>query len=72
MFPTKTELLEKIRLGEDSFLELTEARFSGARVSAPERNDLPPRINAPGLRPEPTLVWKRDPQGALIQDIVFK
>jgi ATP-dependent DNA helicase RecG len=40
MFPTKTELLEKIRLGEVSYLELKEVRFSGDRVSAPARNDL--------------------------------
>lgn len=26
---------------------------------APARNDLPPRLQAPGLKPEPTLVWQR-------------
>jgi len=40
MFPTKIELLEKIRLGEDSYLELKDVRFSGERVSAPARGDL--------------------------------
>jgi ATP-dependent DNA helicase RecG len=34
------ELLERIRLGEDSFLELKEVRMSGARVTAPDRGDL--------------------------------
>ncbi len=34
------ELMEKIRLGEDSFLELKEVRISGARVTAPDRDDL--------------------------------
>ncbi len=29
------KLIEKIRLGEDSFLELKEARFFGAKVTAP-------------------------------------
>jgi predicted HTH transcriptional regulator len=46
MFPTKTELLEKIRLGEDSYLEYKEARFSGERVSAPVRNDLADELAA--------------------------
>jgi hypothetical protein len=34
-------------------------------------SDLPPRIVAPGLKPEPTLVWKKDAEGQLQQDIVF-
>ncbi|MFK7789348.1 MAG: DUF1570 domain-containing protein [Phycisphaeraceae bacterium] len=32
---------------------------------------LPPRITAPGLAPEPTLVWTRDNDGKLVQDIVY-
>ena len=40
MFDSKKELLDKIRLGEDSFLELKEARFSGARVTKPHRDSL--------------------------------
>jgi predicted HTH transcriptional regulator len=46
MFPSKTELLEKIRLGEDSYLEVKEVRFSGERVSAPSRNDLADELAA--------------------------
>jgi len=38
---------------------------------APDRSDLPPRITAPGLDPEPTLVWYRDHDGKLVQDIVY-
>lgn len=38
----------------------------------PERSGLPPRITAPGLKPEPTLVWKRDTRGDLVQEVVFK
>ena len=38
---------------------------------APDRSDLPPRISAPGLDPEPTLVWYRDSDGKLVQDIVY-
>lgn len=40
VFDTPAELLEKIRLGEDSFLELKEVRFSGERVVGPRRDDL--------------------------------
>ena len=37
MFDSKKELLDKIRLGEDSFLEFKEIRFSGSRVTQPSR-----------------------------------
>lgn len=40
MFDSTKELLDKIRLGEDSFLEYKEARFSGKRVTEPSRNSL--------------------------------
>jgi len=40
MTESARELMEKIRLGEDSFLELKEVRISGARVTAPDRDDL--------------------------------
>jgi ATP-dependent DNA helicase RecG len=46
MFLSIAELLEKIWLGEDSFLELKEVRFSGERVSAPTRNDLADELAA--------------------------
>jgi len=36
------------------------------------RDDLPPRVTAPGLRPEPTLVWSRDDAGKLVQDITYR
>lgn len=38
----------------------------------PTRDDLPPRISAEGLRPEPTLVWSKSDDGALIADIEFR
>jgi len=38
----------------------------------PARDDLPPRLSAPGLDPTPMLVWSRDDQGKLIQDLVFQ
>ena len=38
---------------------------------SPDRTGLPPRISAPGLDPEPTLIWYRDHDGKLVQDIVY-
>ena len=46
MFDNVADLLEKIRLGEDSFLELKEARFAGQRVSAPHRDALADELAA--------------------------
>ena len=40
MFDTKAELLEKIRLGESSFLEFKEVRFDGAKIRGPHRDSL--------------------------------
>lgn len=37
----------------------------------PDQTGLPPRITAPGLDPEPTLIWYRDSDGKLVQDIVY-
>lgn len=46
MFDSLKELLDAIRLGEDSFLELKEVRFSGARVSEPRRDALADELAA--------------------------
>ncbi|MCE2917348.1 MAG: ATP-binding protein [Rubrivivax sp.] len=46
MFISNAELLEKIRLGEDTYLELKEVRFAGHRVSAPHRNALADELAA--------------------------
>ena len=40
MFATREELLEKIHLGESSFLELKEVRFAGRKIRGPRRDDL--------------------------------
>lgn len=40
MFDGKKELLDKIRLGESTFLEFKEVRFSGNRVVGPHRDSL--------------------------------
>lgn len=46
MFDNLADLLEKIRLGEDSFLELKEVRFAGQKVSAPHRDSLADELAA--------------------------
>jgi predicted HTH transcriptional regulator len=46
MFDSKEELLEKIRLGEDSVLELKAVYFRGVRISGPERNELADELAA--------------------------
>ena len=46
MFDNPFDLQEKIRLGEDSFLELKEVRFAGSRVTAPHRDSLADELAA--------------------------
>lgn len=46
MFPNRSELLDKIRLGEDSFLELKDVRFAGGRMSAPHPDSLADELAA--------------------------
>lgn len=38
----------------------------------PDRAGLLPRITAPGLKPEPTLIWYRDAKGKLVQEIEYR
>ena len=40
MYQTTQELLQAIRLGEDSSLELKAVVFSGAKVKGPGRDEL--------------------------------
>ena len=42
------------------------------RMLSPMGRGLPPRIVAPGLSPEPTLVWHRDADGKLVQTIEYR
>lgn len=46
MFESTEELLRKIRLGEDTAVEMKSVRFRGDRVSAPARDDLGNEIAA--------------------------
>ncbi len=43
---TRDELLEKIRLGEDSYLELKEVRIVGDKIRGPEQSDLADELAA--------------------------
>jgi hypothetical protein len=38
MCGSRQELLEKIALGESTFLEFTEVRFAGQKISGPRRD----------------------------------
>lgn len=46
MFDNPMDLIEKIRLGEDTFLELKEVRFAGSKVTAPHRDSLADELAA--------------------------
>jgi predicted HTH transcriptional regulator len=46
MFDNAVDLIEKIRLGEDSFLELKEVRLAGNKVAAPRRDSLADELAA--------------------------
>ena len=46
MFDSAEELLEKIRLGEDTLLELKTVRFRGGRVEGPRREDMADELAA--------------------------
>ncbi len=46
MLGTRSELMEKIRLGEDSFLELKEVRFAGGKMSGPSQDALADELAA--------------------------
>lgn len=46
MFDSPEELLQKIRLGEDTSLELKTVRFRGDRVSEPKRDELADELAA--------------------------
>ena len=46
MFDSKKELLDKIQLGESTFLECKEVRFAGGRVRSPHRDSLADELAA--------------------------
>ncbi|MCY4208517.1 MAG: putative DNA binding domain-containing protein [Roseovarius sp.] len=46
MFPTRSELLKKIELGEDTFLECKEVTFKGGNIREPKQDKLADEIAA--------------------------
>src|SRR3990172_12071580 len=48
MFESPEELIKKIRLGEDSTLELKTVAFHGNKISGPKRDDLADELAAFG------------------------
>ena len=46
MLGSRHKLLERIRLGEDSLLELKEVRFAGSKIRGPTQNDLADELAA--------------------------
>ena len=42
------------------------------QLLAPSGDGLPQRISAQGLRPEPTLTWKKDDNGQLVTQIEYR
>ena len=56
MFDSPEELLGKIRLGEDTSLELKAVDVRGSRVAAPARDDLADEIAAMANTAEGVLV----------------
>lgn len=69
MFESKEELLDKIRLGEDSFLELKSVRFRGGRVEDPNRQSLADEIAAFANSQGGTLVLGVDDRSRDIEGI---
>lgn len=69
MFDTKAELLEKIRLGEDTLLELKAVRFAGDKIRGPARDDLADEIAAFANTREGVLVLGVDDKSRNIEGI---
>ena len=46
MFDSIKDLIDKMRLGEDTYLEMKEIRFAGHRISGPSREDLADELAA--------------------------
>lgn len=60
MFDSPEELLQKIRLGEDTSLELKTVRFRGDRVAEPRRDDLADELAAIANTHDGVLVFGVD------------
>lgn len=50
----------------------SNGQISMLRMIQPRNSSLPPGLTAPGVRPQPTLVWSRDHRGRLALNIVYR
>lgn len=69
MFDSEQELLEKIRLGEDTLLELKAVRMAGDKVRGPARDDLADEIAAFANTREGVLVLGVDDKSRNVEGI---
>jgi ATP-dependent DNA helicase RecG len=69
VFDTPEELLARIRLGEDSALELKAVRFRGGEVAGPARNDLADELAAMANTRPAVLVLGVDDKNRTIEGI---
>lgn len=69
MFDSQEELLQKIKLGEDTSIEFKTVRFRGDRVSEPKRDDLADEIAAMANTHEGVLLLGIDDKTKEIQGI---
>jgi ATP-dependent DNA helicase RecG len=72
MFDSQEELLQKIRLGEDTSLELKTVRFRGSRVAAPSRDELADEIAAIANTHDGVLVLGVDDKTREIEGIAVE
>lgn len=72
MFESEASLIEKIRLGEDSRLELKSVRMRGARVEAPTRDDLADEIAAFANTADGVLVLGADDKTRKLEGVAIE
>ncbi|MBI4668649.1 MAG: putative DNA binding domain-containing protein [Elusimicrobia bacterium] len=69
MFDSKEEILEKIRLGEDSLIEFKSVRFVGSKIKGPQRDDLADELAAFANRREGVLLLGVDNKTRQVEGI---
>jgi predicted HTH transcriptional regulator len=69
MFDSKEELLKKIRLGEDSTLELKMVSFRGDKIAGPKRDDLADELAAFGNSFDDVLILGVDDKAKEVDGI---
>jgi hypothetical protein len=63
----------ELKASDDALFQYTAGKRELAfELLKPEKDDLPPRVAATGLSPQPTLVWYREADGSLTQSTVWR